>query len=59
MTIPDVLNLAGQFGVMGLFVGYLIWKDLRADKIARERLEADKALATALALLEATVKGRR
>jgi hypothetical protein len=44
---------------MGLFVGYLIWKDLRADKIARERLEADKALATALALLEATVKGRR
>jgi len=54
-----LLELAGQFGVMGLFVGYMIWRELRGEKLARERIEADKALATSLALLEAAIKGRR
>lgn len=53
----DVLNLAGQFGPMGLLVAYLMWRDLRTDKLARERVETDKALAAAMAILTATIQG--
>lgn len=58
MSTPDLLTLAGQFGFSGLFVGYLIWRDTRRDKIDKERIEADKALATSLALLDATIKAK-
>jgi hypothetical protein len=59
MSTPDFLSLAQQFGPMGLFVGYLVWRDTRYEKLSRERIEADKALATSLALLEAAIKGKR
>lgn len=59
MDAGGFLQLAGQFGPMGLMVGYLVWRELRTEKLAKDRIEADKALATSLALLEATVKGLR
>lgn len=54
---PEVLTLAGQFGPMGLLVAYLMWREIRTEKLARERLETDKALAAAMALLTATIQG--
>jgi len=57
MGPPEVLTLAGQFGPMGLLVAYLMWREIRAEKLARERLETDKALAAAMALLTATIQG--
>lgn len=58
MGVDAILELARAFGPIGLIVGYLIWRETRAEKIAERRIEADKALAAALALLEATIKGR-
>ncbi|MFN3469951.1 MAG: hypothetical protein ACK4Z7_09605 [Novosphingobium sp.] len=40
-----------SFGPSGAFVGYLIWQQMRRDKIDGERVETDKELATALANL--------
>lgn len=40
-----------NFGPAGSFVGYLIWQQMRRDKIDQERVETDKELATALANL--------
>jgi hypothetical protein len=40
-----------SFGPAGSFVGYLIWQQMRRDKIDQERVETDKELATALANL--------
>lgn len=70
MDAAELLKLAGQFGSLGLFIGYLIWREMRTEKTAREReeratelgekrIEADKGLATALALLRATIEGLR
>lgn len=39
------------FGPAGAFVGYLIWQQMRRDKIDVERIETDKELATVLANL--------
>lgn len=33
MSSPDLLQLAGQFGPLGLMVGYLIWREVRQDRI--------------------------
>ena len=57
MGADSLLALAGQFGPMGLLVGYLIWRELRTERLSKDRIEADKGLATSLALLEATVRG--
>jgi hypothetical protein len=59
MGAGEIAALAGDWGPMGLLVAYMIWKDVRTEKQAADRIEADKALATSLALLEATVKGLR
>ena len=58
MAIADLLQLAGQFGQAGLFIGYLIWRDLRAERLAEKRVEADVDLAKQLALLTAALTGR-
>ena len=31
MAVSDLLALAGQFGPMGLFVAYLVWRELRSE----------------------------
>jgi hypothetical protein len=59
MAANELLGLAGQFGPMGLFVGYLIWRELRNEKLSRDRIETDKAIATAMALLTAAINGMR
>lgn len=43
MGIGEVLQLAGQFGAMGLLVAYLIWRE-NADR--RERREQSDRRAT-------------
>lgn len=53
---PEIWALLGQFGPLGLMIGYLVWTDGRKDQIARERAEADKALAAALAALTVTIQ---
>jgi hypothetical protein len=55
----QIIQLAGDFGPMGLFVGYLVWAQMRREKLDKDRIDADKALATSLALLEQAVRGRR
>ena len=57
MTATDLLPLASQFGPMGLFVGYLIWRELRTEKLSRDRIDTDKALAASMALLTAAIEG--
>lgn len=67
-AISDTLSLAGQFGPMGLMVGYLIWDKARLDKKWREhedarikqdqaRVEADKAMAQAMTALSIAIRG--
>ena len=60
MSAGDVLGYAGQFGPMGLFVGYLVWREQRGAATAlaynQARLEADKALASSLGALTAVIQ---
>ena len=60
MGIESILSLAGQFGPMGLFIAYLIWREQRTAGAAMEynkaRLEADKALASSLGALTAVIQ---
>lgn len=64
-----MLQLAGQFGPMGLLVAYLIWREMRDDRrrreLASERCEIDKAdiaarekLAASLSALSTIIQGR-
>lgn len=46
------------FGPAGAFVAYLIWQQMRRDAIDKERIEADKELATALANLTNAIAHR-
>lgn len=59
--MPDaaLIQVFAQSGSMGLLVFYLMWREVRREKLDRERIEADKALAVALTLLEASIKGLR
>jgi predicted acylesterase/phospholipase RssA len=50
-----ILEIIAKFGSAGAFVGYLIWQQMRRDKIDQERIEADKELAGALAALKTII----
>jgi hypothetical protein len=60
MTVSELLTLAAQFGPMGLFVAYLVWRELRSEgkRMAYDqaRLEADRALASSLGALKAVIE---
>ena len=60
MAVPDMLQLAGQFGPMGLLVAYLIWRErsFEGKRMAYDqaRLDADKALAASLGALTAVIQ---
>jgi hypothetical protein len=56
---PEMLTLAGQFGPLGLMIAYLIWRESRAEKVMRERIEADLELARSLAVLSVKIEGMR
>lgn len=53
----DILPLLAGSGPTGLIIGYLIWRELRQDKLSEKRIEADEKLAVSLALLTAAIKG--
>ena len=59
MSGGDILSLAGQFGPMGLFVAYLIWREQRSAATTmaynQARLECDRALANSLGALTAVI----
>ena len=70
MSAPQIIELARLFGPIGLFIGYLMWRELRQEKaaegrarddrdLARERIDTDKAVATALAVLAARIEGMK
>lgn len=57
---PELVAAFGQFGPLGLMIGYLVWREKagaeKRGEIERERAEADKALATSLAALTVTIQ---
>lgn len=57
---PELWTAFGQFGPLGLMIGYLVWEKARVtderQKIERERTESDKALAAALSALTVTIQ---
>lgn len=55
--MDQLFTLAGQFGPIGLMVGYLMLREARQDKLAEKQAEATTKLAVSLALLEATIRG--
>lgn len=56
----EIWTLMGQFGPLGLMIGYLVYSDSRKDtaraQIDKERTESDKALAAALSALTVTIQ---
>lgn len=56
----EIWTLLGQFGPLGIFIGYLMWRETRKDderhQVERERTESDKALAAALSALTVTIQ---
>jgi hypothetical protein len=57
MEASIISQVITGFGPTGAFVGYLIWQQMRRDKIDSERIDADRALATALATLKTVIDG--
>lgn len=56
---PTLLSeIITSFGPAGAFVAYLIWQQMRRDKIDLDRVETDKELATALANLTNAISNR-
>ena len=49
-----------QLGPLGLFIAYLVWRELAVqkerNKVDQERAESDKALASALSALTVTIQ---
>lgn len=58
MEASIISQIITGFGPAGAFVGYLIWQQMRRDKIDRERIETDVQLATALANLTNAIAHR-
>lgn len=58
--------LATQFGAPGLLIGFMVWRELlhRSDRkaeldVTRDRIEADKSMASALSALTVTIQERK
>lgn len=58
MDIPTVAQLASQFGMPGVVVGYLIWRESNDRKDRRDETESRLKLASALESLKTIVIGR-
>lgn len=58
MEASIISQIITGFGPAGAFVGYLIWQQMRRDKIDQERIATDKQLAAALATLTAAIEHR-
>lgn len=57
MGAAELLTLAGQFGPMGLMIGWLMYDKAQERTLQKERIETDKAIATAMTLLSARIEG--
>ncbi len=57
---PELVTAFGQFGPLGLMIGYLIWREKtgaeKRGELEQARTEADKALAASLASLTVTIQ---
>lgn len=57
----EFVTAFGQFGPLGLMIAYLVWREKavadQRTQIEEKRVEADKALASALTALTVTVQG--
>jgi len=57
---PEFVAAFGQFGPLGLMIAYLVWRERagaeRRDKVDQDRIEADKAMASALTALTVTIQ---
>lgn len=58
MGVIDLLRLAGQFGPMGLMVAFLVWRDMRDDKLRCAENDTRDKLAGALAVLSEIIRSR-
>ena len=56
--MSDVLQLASQFGLTGLIVGYFIWRESNDRRDRKEETDSRNKLATSLATLAAAITGR-
>jgi hypothetical protein len=58
--VTDLWSIFSNFGPNGLFVAYLVWRELRTDTknmvYNQARLECDKALASSLGALTAVIQ---
>ena len=56
----DFVAMFSQFGPLGLFIAYLVWRESTAEKgrreLEKERAESDAALASALTALTVTIQ---
>lgn len=52
----EVITSLIRSGPLGIFVIYLIWREIRNATISKERAESDKALAAALSALTVTIQ---
>jgi hypothetical protein len=59
MEASIISEIITGFGPTGAFVGYLIWQQMRRDAIDRDRIDADRELATALATLKTVIDGMK
>lgn len=55
MGVTDLLQLAGQFGPMGLIVAYMMWQKTRDDRLREADIASREKLAGSLAVLSAAV----
>lgn len=59
MAGQDILQIAGQFGPIGVFIWYLLAQQRRQDEIAEKRIAADIKMTEAMTLLTAAVENMR
>lgn len=59
MNLPDIIAMLPQYGQMGIFIAYLLWRDGQQSKAAEKRVNADIEMAQALTLLSAQMQGMR
>lgn len=56
MDFAQIATLLGQFGPLGVFVAYLVWRENKQMDMENARVEATKALAQSLGALTAVVQ---
>lgn len=58
MGVPDLFQIAGQFGPIGIMTAYLVWRDTRDDRMREADTVSREKLAASLTLLTAIIQGR-